>query len=396
MTARTVALMRRGMALRCGLFSFIALAVSWPMWVAERGAVTDFYFFVYGGSALAGTMPGYHAGALHLYATAPQLQIGPLPLLCYSAVGWLPIGPLRAVWLGLIMGCGLATVIAVDQLRIALGARRAAWWRSGIELVAVAGAFAAIGWFGHLDDALAITGIAWAAVMISRRSSWWAPALMLGLAAMCKPWAVVTLPMLLALPRPHRLRAGIVWFAAAAGPWLPFLLADNRTAHALATLPYRINAWSGLRVLGLHAHAVAPVGLHAAEIAAGLLLGLVAVRRGQWLAVPLIALTSRMVLEPKFFLYYAAAPIVAALLWEARSRLPVWTLLVAALQVGAVYVLPARWFAVGQVVLAVVVLARFLVVRRRPERLRPDDLVRRVGTSRTPAATPGRVVTSSP
>jgi hypothetical protein len=138
-----------------------------------------------------------------------------------------------------------------------------------------------------------------------------------------KPWALAFVPLLLVLPRERWSRAVLVWVAAVAAAWLPFIVADPLTLHAGGfTIPNV--ASSSLRALGVTA-ASTPSWDRPVQVLLGVALGAVAVRRGRWLAVPAVVLAVRMLLDPGAYPYYTAglvlATVVVDLCWR-RTRWP--------------------------------------------------------------------------
>jgi len=236
---------RRGLRYRYVLFAALAAFSGVQMCLVNMHRLTEFYYFVYGGSVLTGTMPGYTGSPLHIYALHPELQIGPIPIAVDAVISPLSVQVQQALWIAFILGLALVTIRAVERIRWHLG-RPASPARAIFDGVAVLGAFSALAWFSHLDDAMALTGIALAAASVAARRPWTA-AIALGVGASAKPWAIVAVPLLLALPRPQWIRAVLAFVAVLLLPWLPFVIADPHTVGALTSLPYGVSPWSGLR-----------------------------------------------------------------------------------------------------------------------------------------------------
>jgi hypothetical protein len=139
-----------------------------------------------------------------------------------------------------------------------------------------------------------------------------------------KPWAVFFLPMLWALPR-NRVRSVGLAVGVSAAAWLPFVLADRHTLDAGA---FTIYNWpdSTLQVLGVHSQ-MTPEWVRPAQLVACLAVGVVAVWRGRWYAVPLAAIATRMLLDGGTWSYYAAGLLLGALLVDAiaSTRTVPWT-----------------------------------------------------------------------
>jgi hypothetical protein len=176
--------------------------------------------------------------------------------------------------------------------------------------------------YTHLDDALALILLVASMHAIARCKPIPA-ALLLAASADAKPWALAFVPLLLVLPRERWFRAVLVWVAAVAAAWLPFVLADPSTLHASGfTIPNV--ASSSLRALGVTA-ASTPSWDRPVQVLLGVGLGAVAVYRGRWLVVPAVVLSVRMLLDPGAYSYYTAglvlATVIADLGWR-RTRWP--------------------------------------------------------------------------
>ncbi len=330
----------------------VVLAAWSAVWFAilaphEGGA---WAFFVQGTSLLFTGHDGASArpAGLHLYASYPQLQIGPA---AYPVAGVLrQLGPDHGLVAAQVVmtAMGLA-VIAMTQ-RIAVTARpelTSAPRRLRLVLLA-AGAVFVVAWqelavaFGHLDDVMALTcAVAAVCIWVTGRAAQRRRAVMtglaIGLAAAAKPWALGFLPVLF-LPRqaadpPGRdltARALAVGSAAAvfAAAWLPFFIADPGTVGALH---FKIvNAPnSALRALGVTDPST-PSWDRPAQIALGCALGAVAIARRRWPAVILLAAGARIALDPGVHTYYTPEVMAGALLWDLigpRRPLPVWSVL---------------------------------------------------------------------
>jgi hypothetical protein len=327
-----------------------AWSAVWFLILAPGGGIA-WKFFVQGTDLLFTGHDGasVHPGGLHLYASYPQLQIGPA---AYAVAEVLrQIGPDKGMVAAEIAMAGLGMLVLVLTVQIALAvrpdlARRPAQVR---WYLLVAGAFFVVAWqemavaFGHLDDTLAITcTVAAVWVWVTRRLL--SPPIraalagtLIGLAAAAKPWAFVFLPVI-CLPSIHmngdqgrpgvRDRAialGAVAVVTVAG-WVPFFAADPATVHAMhyqiANMPN-----SALRALGIDT-ARTPSWDRATQIVLGCALGLAAIVRRRWAAVILLGAGARIALDPGVHKYYTPEVMVGALLWELvgmRRPLPVWT-----------------------------------------------------------------------
>ncbi len=273
--------------------------------------VGDWSFFVQGADRLLG-----HGGSpLHLYADAPQTQIGPAALVAALPLTRLPGGR----WLArcLIVGLALAGVRAAEllaqRLRPARDARRWALLGGLASLPMWAFVAASV----HLDDAMALSATAAAMVAVARGRTRTA-ALLLGTAVAAKPWALAAAPLLLALP--HRRVRALAWSGGVVAIWwLPFLVAAPRTVSALASFRLHVGMASSLRTLGLTAGTLAPGWVRPAQLALSAAVALVVVRAGRWWAVPLVAFAVRLLLDPGSAAYYGAGVTTGALVFDLAS-----------------------------------------------------------------------------
>ena len=197
-------------------------------------------------------------GGLHVYSALPFLQFGPAAFV--AAAFTAPFGP-RALLVAQVLGVGAGVAILV--LIRDLAARTRPDLRA-VEIdrrVLVASMFFIPVWtylavaVAHLDDVLTLLF----AVLGVRAAVLGRPVLagaLLALAVDAKPWALPVVCVLLLLPADRRRSAVLTFGAVVAVAWLPFLLGDLGTLHALRyTIPN--THFSALRVLG-----VTPHGLH--------------------------------------------------------------------------------------------------------------------------------------
>ena len=182
----------------------------------------------------------------------------------------------------------------------------------------------------HPDDVLAMLLAAAAVRAIHHRRGPLA-GLALGAAIAAKPWAVGFTPMLLALPASALAGAIAAAAAAAAAGWLPFLLADPGTVAALHP-PVLIADTSVLRLAGIRDQTV-PGWTRTAQFLLAPAAALIAVLRGRWAAVPLVAIALRLALDPQDIGYYTAGVVLAAAVADlaCSDRLLPWATIVTAL-----------------------------------------------------------------
>jgi hypothetical protein len=316
------------MNIRLGYWLLAGWAAAWFAGMALHGGMA-WNFFDEGSRALVHLHDP--RGGLHLYAAAPILQIGPVAFLVAAA--------LRGVVAAQVFGAAAGAYIMWQAYRLG---HRWSWWAAVCFVpvwmyLAVASA--------HLDDVLALAGGV-AALAAARYGRPVAAGLLLGLAVDAKPWALGFAALLLLLPGPRAMLRGALSAAAAiVAAWLPFFLADRGTVRALHfTIPN--TSLSALRALGV-TDARTPPWDRPAQALLGIGLGIVAVRRGNWPAVLLLAMAARLALEPGTNKYYAAGAVVGALVWDlagSSARFPWWT-------AGAMVALHAsRWLPVPDAV----------------------------------------------
>jgi len=296
-----------------------------------RGTGEDWHYFVLGSELLFGTHHRYSPlpGGLHLYANYPEIQIGPLALL--AATPFRLLGRADGRIAATLVGTAMAPLIVFVLERAA-----AAVWRPVdrrlLSLTALLGGIVVVqAWsplatiYAHLDDVLLLTALAVAAWAVAVRRPWLV-GVALGVGMALKPWGIVALPLVLAVPRRDWWRSILAAGTVTVGAWLPFVLADPATLSALRP---QVNT-SPASVLGLLGVAFDPPGwIRPLQFATALLLGAVAVARGRWGAVLLVGITVRVGLDAQVFLYYSAGLMVAALAWDllrSPRPLPAWTL----------------------------------------------------------------------
>ncbi|HEY2576062.1 MAG TPA: hypothetical protein VGI74_07115 [Streptosporangiaceae bacterium] len=329
-------------------------AVVWFVILAHDGGIA-WKFFVQGTDLLfsghdgASTKHAY----LHIYATYPQLQIGPV---AYLAAGVLRrIGPDFGTVAAEVVMTAMGLLVLMMIQRIAVTARPELGTGPGkrrlVLVMLTAGALFVVAWaeladaYGHLDDAIALTcAVAgmwvWVAGKVSEPVRMGLTGVAIGLAAAAKPWAFVFLPVILlprraAQPRPTvsdevrvRVIAACGVVAVTLAVWLPFFIATPATVNAMhyqiANLPD-----SALRALGVNS-AMTPSWDRNAQVVLGCVLGIVAIARRRWAAVILLGAGARIALDPGVHGYYTPELMAGALLWDLlgpRRAVPVWSVL---------------------------------------------------------------------
>ncbi len=302
----------------------------WTAWWGLRQAdpsAISWHFFRDGADALFGS------SGLHVYADDPTLQIGPLAFVGAALAGWAGGSHAAGLVQAILTAALLPVLWAVAAHRSDEGSavRRATRLALAGLVLAPAWTTLTVRWL-HVDDALALIGIA--AVVLGVSSPRGRPvlaAVAAALACAAKPWAVIALPLLLALPRPVRWRSLGYAVAGTAAAWLPFLMADPGTLDALRP-KVRVGESSIMWTLGYRGTYL-PAWDRLAQLVGAPLVALAAVLRGRWAGALLAGIAVRLVLDPQDLAYYAAGGVLAALVVDLHARRWVvpWTALVTAL-----------------------------------------------------------------
>ncbi|MEY9964134.1 hypothetical protein ABIA33_002176 [Streptacidiphilus sp. MAP12-16] len=318
-------------------------AGSWHRWVLAGWAFLWFlvdvpgggyswHYFAHGSALLFSGSGASPPGGMHLYANYPGLQIGPVAFACAQV--------LRAIGTGSGLFAGQVFMMAVGLLVLHILERSALLARPSLlrrpaslrfTTITAGGTFLIL-WaslsvhYGHLDDVLALLFAALAVRALVADTPALA-GLCLGLAVDSKPWALVFLPLVLAVARSRRRHALIYAVATIALAWLPFVIADPGT---LSAAQYAIvnDPSSALRALGVST-AGTPSWDRIAQLALGCTLGVLAIRRHRWPAVLLLGIGARLVLDPGVYDYYTAGILLGTLCWELiglRHPVPAWSL----------------------------------------------------------------------
>lgn len=301
------------------------------IWFARHGGYS-WHYFVQGSTLLFnGASPSAPAGGMHIYAGYPELQIGPLSFAVAQVLR--QIGPANGLYAAeiLMTGAGLAALYVVERITAAVRPESAGDRRRHHAML-VGGAVFLVGWtdlsvaYAHLDDVLAL----FFAVIALWAATAGLPAITgvcLGLSADAKPWSLVFVPLILALPR-RAWQYAAVWAALVVLlAWLPFVVTDFHTVTAASQFAITNEPDSALRALGVSEPAT-PRWDRPAQIALACALGLVAVRRRRWPALILLGVGARIALDPGVYGYYTAGVLLGALLWDllgSDRRIPVWT-----------------------------------------------------------------------
>jgi hypothetical protein len=329
----------------------------WFAILARHGGIA-WIFFVKGSSLLfTGNYNGHNRpGFLHLYASYPGFQIGPLAFgvaqVIRNVIPGQPVGPFQNVVAAQVVMSAMGLLVLAIVRRIALLARPELAGRRDFRLTfAAGGAVFMIAWmelavaYGHLDDSLTLL-LAAAAVLAAIRGHPILTGLAIGFAVDAKPWALIFLPVLLltggmsrwrapdqaARPIGASVRAWAVAAACAAvviaATWLPFFIAEPRTVRALHYTIVNMPD-SALHALGV-GNLQTPHWDRQAQIILACALAVIAISRGRWPALLLLGAGARIALDPGVHGYYTPSIMVGAMLWDllgSRRAMPVWTII---------------------------------------------------------------------
>jgi hypothetical protein len=300
-----------------------------------RGAGRDWWYFVVGSELIVGQHRSYSflPGGLHFFANYPTFQIGPLSLL--AALPFRLVGPGDGHVPAELVMTAIAPLLIFVLERSATSVWPAATDREKIfrqVTVLFGGLLVVQAWtplavtYGHLDDALVLSAMVAAICAVAARRPGWL-GLAIGLAIAAKPWGILVLPLVFALPGRARWKALLIAGGVAGVAWLPFVIADFKTLSA-AQPQIQVVGSSVLHLLGVPL-GDAPSWTRSVQLGCALLVGGLAVWRRRWAAVPLVAIAVRVALDPQVFQYYTSGLVLAALAWDlfrSRRALPLWTL----------------------------------------------------------------------
>ena len=280
------------------------------------------------------TLHGLHVG-LRLYQFRPGDQFGPLSIVAAQALRLL--GGRHVVMLAhvVVLAVGLGILWLVVDAAERSGAERVGTSRGP---VLIAGAIFLFAWNHlaldslHIDDVIALALAACAVNVLVRRCNWWWAALAIGAAAAAKPWAIMFLPLLCALPPGRRIRASALAVVVGLGVWAPFVIADSKTL--LAARYTIVNARSSVLRLLRVTNPSTPKWDRLTQLLSTLGIGGLAVVRDRWEGVVLATIAVRLMLDPGVNAYYTPGLVLGALIWDLlrpRWRWPVTTALAALL-----------------------------------------------------------------
>jgi hypothetical protein len=337
----------------------------------------------------------------HLYEQMPRLQFGPPSVLAVMPLQLLPIRLSHILAYSLLMAIGLVCLAIMERIAFEQGVpyvpRASTVLLGGVGLC-YEWKILAVDWL-HIDDVLALLLILLSVWALSRsRQHWVLAAVLLGTAGAAKPWVAVCWPMLLQVPRARQAIAALLCLVSGVVWWLPFQIADPRTFGAVGSVRVLEARDSCLRLFGLVVDGYSPPGHRMVQLALGILVtGWVVHRSRRWDVALLAALMVRVATDTQTWPYYAAGPVMAALLIDLR-RARRWPWLTG-IVFGVESLLPlmhAPWWSVAGVRLALAVAVVAVALRKNPGDDGPSTrqggtTLEEAGTTATSAAlTPGR------
>lgn len=321
----------------------------------------------------------YSGPRFHLYADNAVIQVGP-PALWFVAA-FQALNARTVYWIFTVIitvittvGGGAAWLAGRELAQRNWDALRR-WAIFPVTAILTVGIL--VNWgdrWKHLDDVMALTFAALAALLIAKHRWWLVIGLLLGTGVAAKPWALILTPMLLALPRRDIARTTLATIIVAGAWWAPFVIADPNTTQALGHWQIKPNPGSVLYLIGIHG----PVErwLRPVQFFLGLGVGTFVCRRRFWLAAPLAALATRVLTDPYAYGYYGTGPLLFAFLYDCAGKgwrgLPTFTAFTAAIE----FLLPNLYhqqtvLAISKAVWAITILG---VVLRPSLKAGSDDL----------------------
>ena len=256
---------------------------------------------------------------IRVYEVHPELLFGPLAILAAAPIAALPgsLEELAAMTFGQLVGLAVvAGLIALIRARHPDATDSAEVRRS----VLFAGVVFLVAWTrlslrsAHLDDEIALAAIVWALVSVARRRPD-ATVVLVAIAAAVKPWGLVAVPLVLVAGTRRRLLRLALVGGAVALTWAPFVLGAPDTVSSLGSFDSPVEATSGIATLGFDA-AVTPDWARPVQLVGGFLLAALAVKRGRWLAAPMVGIAVRLAFDPATHYYYVIGLVLAVMAWE--------------------------------------------------------------------------------
>jgi hypothetical protein len=325
----------------------VVAAVSLAAGVVSGGR-GDWDEFVGAGRAMLGS------SGLHVYVLHHEVQTGPLSLLLASLLGH--------TWRdGFVIAAVVTAALGLVCVRMIELTARVADHRDRADMLVMIGGclvmftWAKLGGYGHLDDAITLTG-AIVAIHQVRAGRPIRAALAIGIGIAAKPWGVIFLPLTLAT-RPRNWRAPVVAGAVAGAAWLPFIVGAPASLKAMRPT-VNVAPDSVLALFGVTTDSL-PDWTRVAQLIACLAVATVLAYRCRPESIIAAAIAVRLATDPATWSYYTPGLVIGVLLWDVldRRRYP-WATLIAVVGLAPTWLLPsdtARAVARLAVTVAVVV-----------------------------------------
>jgi hypothetical protein len=295
------------------------------------GGRGDWDEFVDAGRAMFGS------AGLHVYELYHEVQTGPVSLVLAWLFSYTPRN-------GFVLAALICAGLGLFNIRLQELTARLLRGRTHIELLVLAGGclsaftWAKLGGYGHLDDALTLTGAVVALYQV-RAGKPLRAALAIGIGIACKPWGVIFLPLTLA-SRPRVLRAPVVAGLVAAVAWLPFIIGAPDSLKALRPT-VNVAPDSVLALFGVTTDSM-PDWMRVAQLLACVSAAAIVALRGRPESVIAVAIAVRIATDPATWSYYTPGLVIGVLVWDLldRRRFP-WATLLAVLALAPTWLVPS-------------------------------------------------------
>ncbi len=308
----------------------VIAAVSLAAGVVSGGR-GDWDEFVDAGRAMLGS------SGLDVYVLHHEVQTGPLSLL----LAWL----LGHTWRdGFVVAAVITAALGLVCVRLLELTARVAHRRTQANLlVMVAGCLAMFTWaklggYGHLDDAITLTG-AVVALHQLRAGRPIRSGLAIGIGIAAKPWGIIFLPLTLATRR-REWRAPLAAGAIAGAAWLPFVIGAPNSLKAMRPT-VNVAPDSVLALLGVTTDSL-PDWMRVAQLIACLGVAALLAFRCRPESIIAAAIAVRLATDPATWSYYTPGLVIGVLLWDLleRRRFP-WATLIAVVGLAPMWLLPS-------------------------------------------------------
>ncbi|MGZ6962525.1 MAG: glycosyltransferase 87 family protein [Ilumatobacteraceae bacterium] len=308
----------------------VIAAVSLSAGVVSGGR-GDWDEFVDAGRAMLGT------SGLHVYVVHHEVQTGPLSLL----LAWLLGHTARD---GFVLAAVVSAVLGLVCVRLCELSAGASRRGPETELVVLAGGclamftWAKLGGYGHLDDAITLTGAVVALHQLrAQRPIRAGVAIGIGIAA--KPWGIIFLPLLLASRR-RDWRAPLIAGVIAAVAWLPFIVGAPDSLKAMRPT-VNVAPDSVLALFGVTNDSL-PGWMRAAQLVAGIAVAAALSLRCRPESVIAAAIAVRLATDPATWSYYTPALVIGVFVWDVLDRRRfAWATLITVVGLAPTWLVPS-------------------------------------------------------